>query len=58
MISRKDKDFKVKDFKTADEMNQALENKIPLMVSNAIYEKVKKNIGKKTISKGYLLFSL
>lgn len=52
VISRKNKEFENKEIKTLDEMNQELENKIPLMVSNAIYEKVKKEYWNKDHVKG------
>lgn len=52
VISRKKKEYDVKEFKTVVEMNEDLENKIPLMVSNAIYEKVKKEYWNKEHVKG------
>jgi hypothetical protein len=52
IISRKDKNFEPKHPKTPDEMNRLLQNEIPLMVSNAIYDKAKKKYWEKTHVKG------
>lgn len=47
IISRKNSDFHPKSPKTFQEMNEMLEHEIPLMVSNAIYDKVKKKYWEK-----------
>lgn len=47
IISRKNNDFSPKEPKTPQEMNAMLEHEIPLMVSNAIYDKVKKKYWEK-----------
>lgn len=52
VISRKNKDFGPRLPKTLEEMNQLLQNEIPLMVSNAIYEKAKKEYWDKDHVKG------
>lgn len=52
VISRKNKDFGPRLPKTPEEMNQLLQNEIPLMVSNAIYEKAKKKYWDKDHVKG------
>lgn len=52
IVSRKNKEFGPKKLKTSEEMTKQLENEIPLMVSNAIYDKVKKRYWEKDHVKG------
>lgn len=52
IVSRKNKNFEPQAPKTPNEMNRLLQDEIPLMVSNAIYDKAKKKYWEKPHVKG------
>ncbi|WP_139295564.1 glycosaminoglycan attachment site [Myroides odoratimimus] len=52
IVSRKNSDFTFKKPKTSKEMNTMLKDEVPLMISNVIYDKVKKKYWEKEHVKG------